>query len=52
MTKEDIEELKYKIWEGAIAAPERRTRVGFAAAKKLIEYYEKELSRYMRKEGE
>lgn len=47
MTEDEIKELKYKIWEGANAAPERRTRDGFAAANKLIEYYEEELERYM-----
>lgn len=48
MTEDEIENLKYKIWEGANAAPERRCRDGFAAANKLIEYYENELSRQMR----
>ena len=46
MTDEEIENLKDKIWEGACAAPDRRCRDGFAAANKLIEYYENELSRY------
>lgn len=46
MTDEEIRELKNKIWEGAYAALDRRGRDGFAAAKKLIEYYEDELERY------
>ena len=46
MTDEEIRELKNKIWEGAMAASERKSRDGFAAANKLIEYYEDELERY------
>lgn len=48
MTEDEIRNLKDKIWEGACAAPDRRCRDGFAAANKLIEYYENELLHYMR----
>lgn len=46
--KEEIEELKQKIKDGWKMANEPIYSKGFEAAIKLIEYYENELSRYMR----
>jgi hypothetical protein len=48
MTKEEIEELKQKIKDGWQMAHDPMCSEGFEAAIELINYYEKELSRYMR----
>ena len=52
MTNDDIEQLKFKIRKGENLANaiknDSTCREGFEAARKLIEYYENELSRYMR----
>lgn len=49
---EEIEQLKIKIRKGEALANaiknDSTCREGFEAARKLIEYYEEELERYMR----